>query len=121
MAARERVICSAADLVDGGDGIRFETESDGARVPAFAVRFAGRVHAYVNRCAHVAMELDWMPGKFFDFEKFVLVCSTHGAMYDPQSGECAGGPCKGRRLLALDVRERDGAVIVYERTGGEHG
>ena len=28
---------------------------------AFAMRFEGRAHAYLNRCAHVAMEMDWQP------------------------------------------------------------
>ncbi len=110
------MICASADLAEGGDGVRFEMRSG---VPAFVVRYEGEARAYLNRCAHVAMELDWMPGKFFDSEKIVLVCSTHGALYDPRTGECAGGPCRGRRLDALDVRERDGAVILMEAMGGE--
>jgi nitrite reductase/ring-hydroxylating ferredoxin subunit len=58
------------------------------------------------------MELDWMPGKFFDFTETLLVCSTHGATYDPATGHCVGGPCRGARLRALAVEERDGAVLL---------
>jgi len=56
MAGPERVICSSADLTDSGDGVRFELEVHGRPEPAFAVRYKGRVYAYLNRCAHMPME-----------------------------------------------------------------
>ena len=112
MAASERVICASAALAEAGDGMRFEVEVDGEKAPAFVVRWRGAPRAYVNRCAHVPMELDWMPGKFFDFTETLLVCSTHGATYDPATGHCVGGPCRGARLRALAVEERDGAVLL---------
>jgi nitrite reductase/ring-hydroxylating ferredoxin subunit len=61
------------------------------------------------------MELDWLPGRFLDVERQVLLCSTHGAEYDPASGRCIGGPCRGG-LTAVPVRERDGFVVVDEDT-----
>lgn len=104
-------ICASADLLDGGRGVRFEVSVAGRAVPAFVVRFGGVARAYLNRCAHVAMELDWQPGEFFDFDAEHLVCSTHGALYDPATGQCAGGACAGRGgLRALNVFERDGRV-----------
>jgi nitrite reductase/ring-hydroxylating ferredoxin subunit len=104
-------ICSSADLIDGATGVRFEVRVAGKAVPAFAIRFAGVPRAYLNRCAHVAMELDWQPGQFFDAEGTHLVCSTHGAHYEPADGRCAGGPCAGRGgLRALSLVERDGRV-----------
>lgn len=66
MAIGIRVICSSADLADSGDGVRFEIELEGKDEPAFVVRYQGRVYAYLNRCAHMPMELDWKLGKFFD-------------------------------------------------------
>jgi nitrite reductase/ring-hydroxylating ferredoxin subunit len=91
MAARERLICTSGELVEGGEGVRFETDWQGATEPAFAIRYGGRVYAYLNRCAHVPIEIDWQPGKFFDFTGLYLVCAVHGALYDPQSGACLGG------------------------------
>ena len=111
MAAQERLICASAALLDSGDGVRFEVTQDGELLPAFAVRYDGQVHAYLNRCAHMPMELDWKPGRFFDVEGLLLVCSTHGAMYAPDTGACLGGPCTGA-LVRLDVEERDGAVYM---------
>src|SRR3989449_9964213 len=112
MARSERVICSSADLTDSGDGVRFELEVDGRPEPAFAVRYRGRVYAYVNRCAHMPMELDWKPGKFFDVWGLHLICSTHGATYAPDTGRCLRGPCFEEGLIPVPVEERDGRVIM---------
>jgi nitrite reductase/ring-hydroxylating ferredoxin subunit len=111
------VICASADLVDSGDGVRFEVRLGADPEPAFAVRYEGRVHAYLNRCAHMPMELDWKPGKFFDSEGLLLICSTHGAIYAPETGRCLGGPCEGR-LVPVPVEERDGKIIVKEKHDG---
>ena len=115
MAGGERiVVCASAALTDGGDGVRFEIGRGGARAPAFAIRYAGRVYAYVNRCAHVGVELDWQAGRFFDADGMVLLCSTHGAVYDPTSGACLGGPCRGGGLAPVAIEEVGGAVVLKE-------
>ena len=93
-----------------GKGMRFEVEYFGETAPAFVVRYKGRVQGYLNRCAHVAMELDWQEGVFFDSDGRDLLCSTHGATYDAASGRCVGGPCNGTPLVMLLVEERDGMV-----------
>ena len=119
MAADKRLICRSAELENSRRGVRFEVERADAAAPAFAVRFEGRVHAYLNRCAHLPMELDWRPGEFFDAEGLVLICSTHGALYAPESGECIGGRCIGcGGLEPVALEERDGMVYLKE---DEHG
>jgi nitrite reductase/ring-hydroxylating ferredoxin subunit len=84
--------------------------------PAFAVRYNGTVYAYVNRCAHVPVEMDYEHGAFFDYSKLYLICATHGAMYLPHTGVCVMGPCKGKRLKAVAVVERDGQVLLLKET-----
>ena len=110
MAERERLICASAALADSARGVRFEVEYFGEAAPAFVVRYRGKVHAYLNRCSHVAMELDWQEGVFFDSEGRDLLCSTHGATYEASSGRCLGGPCNGSPLVKVLVEERDGNV-----------
>ena len=109
-----RAICRSDELVDGGKGVRFVVARFGVDEPAFAIRHAGRVHAYLNRCAHVPTELDWNPGEFFDHEGRYLVCATHGALYAADSGRCIAGRCNGKGLVALEVSEADGLVILME-------
>jgi phosphoglycolate phosphatase len=112
-------ICPSAALVDGGDGVRFTVPESGRHIPAFAVRFEGAVHAYLNRCSHKSVELDWVPGRFFDGERRYLVCATHGAHYAPATGACAGGPCNGG-LVKLEVIEKnDGVYLATAVTGNQ--
>jgi nitrite reductase/ring-hydroxylating ferredoxin subunit len=103
-------VCEGSVLQEKGRGVRFVVEYYGQQVPAFVVRYAGRVHGYLNRCTHVAMELDWQEGVFFDSFGLDLICSTHGARYDGASGRCVGGPCNRTPLVKLRIEERDGMV-----------
>lgn len=113
-AAALIALCPSTRLVDQGPGLRFDVDASGEPASAFVVRHRGRVFAYLNRCAHVAMELDWIAGAFFDSEGETLICATHGAAYDPANGRCVGGPCAGRGgLKPLQVCERDG--VIYWR------
>lgn len=107
-----RLICASGELAERGDGVRFEVEWEGETLPAFAIRHGGRAYAYLNRCAHISMELDWKQGKFFDADGEYLICSTHGALYAPDSGACRGGPCRGAKLVNLNVFEADSSVYL---------
>lgn len=110
MADVERLICASAALQEAGRGVRFELDYFGEPAPAFVVRAGGRVRGFLNRCAHVAMELDWREGEFFDLQGRDLICSTHGAVYAADSGRCLGGPCGGKPLVRLRIEERAGQV-----------
>lgn len=112
MADNERVICPSQALEERGWGVRFDLPELGERTTGFVVRFAGKTHAYVNRCAHIPVELDWNEGDFFNISKDYLICATHGAHYEPTNGHCVMGPCKGQRLQAIDVFERNQQVVI---------
>jgi len=115
MAARERVIGNGSELHDGGDGVRFAVRGATGELPAFAIRHRGAVHAYLNVCAHQHVELDWLPGVFFDDGGETIVCSLHGARYEPDSGRCVAGPCVGAALTRVPVHVRsDGAILVVD-------
>ena len=103
------LICSSEALVDSGKAVPFEVLYYGKPEAAFAVRYQGQVHAYLNRCSHVPMEMDYQPNEFFDSTGHWLMCATHGAMYAPQSGHCRMGPCRGG-LVKIEVSETDGVV-----------
>jgi nitrite reductase/ring-hydroxylating ferredoxin subunit len=114
MAGRERLICASSALVEGGEGVRFQVKRQGGSLAAFVVRWHARPFAYVNECQHQSTELDWNAGDFFDESKLYLMCATHGALYEPDSGICVYGPCQGARLATVEVCERDGGVFCAE-------
>ena len=106
-------LCASAELAERGRALVFDVLQYGEPVRAFALRFEGHVVAYLNRCLHVPVEMDWQPGVFLDSEQRFILCSTHGAAYEPADGRCVGGPCGRGRLTALQVQERDGQVYWY--------
>ena len=87
-----------------GTSAKFPLRWRGRRVEAFVVNFDGRFHAYVNQCIHAGTPLDWWPNEFFTDDGLLLVCATHGAYYEPDSGECVDGPPCGRLLFRVPLR-----------------
>lgn len=109
-AAADLFICDADAVLEGGRGVRFAVTAFGDDGTGFVVRYDGKVYGYLNRCAHVPIELDWAEGEFFESSGLYLMCSTHGAIYVPETGQCAGGPCKGGRLRPIALREELGKI-----------
>lgn len=108
-ASEAHALCKSGALVDSGLAVPFDVVYQGQTCRAFAIRYAGRAHAYLNRCSHVPMEMDYQPDRFFDSTGHWLICATHGALYQPETGRCAGGPCRGG-LLKINLQEQDGVV-----------
>jgi nitrite reductase/ring-hydroxylating ferredoxin subunit len=108
-----------------GDGLRFSLTAPARSRRAscvianpaksgFAIEYSNTVYAYENRCPHLGVELDWAPGAFFDDAKDYLVCSTHGAHFEPHTGKCVSGPCIGQSLTALSVVEEKGDIYIQD-------
>jgi nitrite reductase/ring-hydroxylating ferredoxin subunit len=116
-APATRPICQSSALVDGGAGVRFQVRLDGRSADAFVVRHQGVARAYLNVCAHRGVELDWEQGQFFDVQHRWLICSTHGALYEPATGHCVSGPCQGASLTSLPVDEQNGKVSLVIGNG----
>ena len=104
-------VCDSGDIAEGGKGKRFAVWIHGADASGFVIRYGGQVYGYLNRCAHVPVELDWAEGEFFESSGLYLMCATHGAVYAPDTGKCEGGPCTGARLRKIDAFEKDGRIF----------
>jgi nitrite reductase/ring-hydroxylating ferredoxin subunit len=107
-----KVVFSSASLVSEGLGLRFKMPMYGEYASGFVIRYEGAVYAYVNQCAHIPVELDWKEGEFFTAKKDFLICATHGAEYEPDTGHCVAGPCKGRSLKPMAVIEENEQIVV---------
>ena len=111
-------LCGSSQLRDAGTAVPFDVRFHGQTCRAFAVRFQGQVQAYLNRCTHVPMEMDWQPNQVFDLSGRWLLCATHGATYRPDTGACSGGPCRGG-LVKIKLREVGGVVSWCPQPGLE--
>ena len=113
---REVEIGTVGDLAPG-ETRKFLLPSDGEPIEAFVVNADGTLHAWVNRCRHVALTMDWVENRFLDDEGFI-VCATHGARYRSDTGECVLGPPLGRHLIPVELRIEGDRVIAIAPSGG---
>jgi nitrite reductase/ring-hydroxylating ferredoxin subunit len=114
-SAREVVVGVVGDLAPGATR-KFMLPMDGEPVEAFVVNVEGALHAWVNRCRHVPLTMDWVENRFLDDEGFI-VCATHGARYRPDTGECVVGPPLGRALVRVPLRVEGERVIATVPSG----
>ena len=78
------------------------------------LRRGDQVLAYLNRCPHRGLELDWVPNQFLDPSGRYLQCATHGALFHPEDGRCIQGPCAGRGLERVPVEVEGDQVWLKE-------
>lgn len=97
------------DLPDHGGKELIFTEGR-FRTSIFIQKTAESVSVFLNFCPHAGTPLNMFDDKFMDLQNRFLLCRTHGAQFDPSTGKCVRGPCKGRYLRTISHRIRDGAV-----------
>ncbi|ORU90543.1 MAG: ferredoxin [Cycloclasticus sp. symbiont of Poecilosclerida sp. M] len=68
--------------------------------------------AYTNSCPHTGAPLNWTPDQFLTTSRRYIQCSVHGAMFKMNDGECFSGPCIGKFLKPLRVKEQGGKFYL---------
>lgn len=76
------------------------------------LRLGDRYFSYINSCPHTGISLNWGSDKFFDLTGSYIQCATHGALFEPYSGRCIWGPCRGQSLSKLMVTYLDGVTYI---------
>lgn len=84
----------------------------GAVLELLLVDRQGRLYAYVNSCPHIGAPLDWVPDQFLDQTGNYIQCSNHLAQFEITTGLCIAGPCRGKRLQALQIEIEGDQVIL---------
>jgi len=102
--------------LEPGTTKKFTMRRGGRDLEALLVNYQGTHFAYVNRCPHTGITLDWVNNQFFSADQRYLMCATHGAVFEPPSGECIWGPCVGLSLQSLPIEIADGQI--YARLPG---
>jgi nitrite reductase/ring-hydroxylating ferredoxin subunit len=106
------VLCRLADIEDGQ--AKGFTLGEGAEArEIFVAREDDRVFGYLNSCPHLGTPLNMQDDRFISDDSGLILCTTHGALFEIEDGACVSGPCAGQALEAVAVAvDAEGRVVL---------
>lgn len=110
----ESVNCSliAPEGFAEGQPVSIKLLIEKEEVAVIAVKAAGTVHVYRNRCPHQGRLLDFAPGRILAKDG-AMICASHGAVFAMSDGRCLQGPCRGESLAEYALEpQADGRLRV---------
>lgn len=100
------ILCHSSEIAEGkSKGFQLDKRF------VFAVKKNNQIYVYENSCPHLGIQLEWQADQFLDSEGSLIQCSTHGALFKIEDGECVSGPCLGQSLIALHYTINDQQMI----------
>lgn len=106
------ILCHSDEIAEG--------KSKGFQIDEtflFAVKKHGQIYVYENTCPHLGIQLEWQPDQFLDIDASMIQCSSHGALFRIEDGECLMGPCLGQSLIKIDFTINKGLISVQLNNG----
>lgn len=107
----ERVICALDEIPEGGCR-GFTLGAGDWPLRGLLTRVQGAVHAFVNHCPHAGHRLELQPHEFLTPDGALIVCRSHGALFEKTTGLSVAGPCAGRALRRIAVEVTAGYVLL---------
>ena len=104
-------ICDLDDIEEG-KSLGITLEINGSRQMLLIVRSSDKAFVYLNSCPHIGTPLNLHPNKFLSHDKKHIICSTHGALFQIETGHCIFGPCKGDYLESIPVFIKDQQILT---------
>jgi nitrite reductase/ring-hydroxylating ferredoxin subunit len=103
-------ICHESDLVDG-QARGFWPDEDG-QDHFFIVRHEEKLYAWRNACPHVkGAPMAWKRNAYLSPDGKLVMCHAHGARFEPDSGLCVHGPCKGQSLECVPLSVDEAGLV----------
>jgi nitrite reductase/ring-hydroxylating ferredoxin subunit len=108
-----RALCALKDVPEGGSR-GFTLGKGDWPLEGLLVRVRGQVCAYLNRCPHAGHPLNLVPHRFLTADGSMIVCNSHGALFEKQTGYCVAGPCVGAALRAVPLRIEADIILLAD-------
>lgn len=106
-------VCKPDDIPER-EARGFRMNTDSGVIELLVIRYKSGFCAYVNRCPHTGVNLDWMPDEFLDQTGDLIICATHGARFRVTDGYCIQGPCAGDSLTPVALRIAADGIYLAE-------
>lgn len=105
--SNQKILCHVDDIKEGGCK-GFELDN----LNLFIVKKRGELFLYQNRCPHASMPLNWAPDRFLDRDGELIICASHGALFQIENGRCVAGPCPGQSLTPIPFEIVDNQITL---------
>jgi nitrite reductase/ring-hydroxylating ferredoxin subunit len=94
-------------------------DAQGARL--FVVRRAGALYAYWDACPHYGdTPMAWRAGEYLNAARDRIVCASHGAEFEIETGRCTRGAALGQCLRRAPVQTNiHGELMLNDQQQGE--
>lgn len=106
-------LCHEADVTEG-DAKGFPIDGNPRR-KVIVLRHEGRLIGWLDSCPHYAggTPMAWRTNAYLNGDKTKIVCASHGATFNKETGVCELGPCLGQSLTPVPLRvDTDGSVFI---------
>ena len=104
-----RFVAKTKDIPEGSSK-KIQLKKGKETQEGFVLHSKGHFFAYVNRCPHVSLPLDWGDGDFLTSDGKFALCKNHGALFEIETGECVDGPCTGEFLEKIPLEIKGGRI-----------
>lgn len=92
-----------ADEVGEGQSRGFDPLNEG-QDSVMLVRYKGTLHAWRDACPHHGgTPMAWWKDHYLNAAATRIVCASHGAQFDIETGACTLGPCVGQALEKVEL------------------
>ena len=110
---QNRMVVARTGELAAGETKKFSLLVQEKELECFLVNYEGQLYAYVNRCRHVPMTMDWVENQLLTEDGRYIMCATHGACYEPDTGECIFGPPCGKFLNRVPLTTDGDQVLAH--------
>jgi len=104
-------LCCVHDIEEE-ESKEFIVKNDDKDQSVLVVKKDGLLSIFLNNCPHLGVPMNLEPDRFLDVEKNFIMCSTHGALFKIDDGECVHGPCVGQTLTPVPHELRGEEVFI---------
>lgn len=109
----ERIVLGRVEEIGEGEARGFLTPAD-PRMKAIVIRRDGRLFAYWDACPHYGgTPMAWRTNAYLNASGDRVVCASHGAEFDIESGRCVLGAALDQCLTRAPIEANASGEIVY--------
>ena len=84
-------------------------------IKAFAIRRNGRLFAYWDACPHYGdTPMAWRTNAYLNAAGDRIVCSSHGAEFEIETGRCVLGAALGQSLVPAPIEMTPQGEVVFK-------